>query len=141
MTEPYSTTGKTPSWVPRLPPGARVYMTWILRGGLFASIAVLIGGLIAYLLRHPGVSYESVVSSNPILGYLSLQGLARGLAAGSVEAYLTLGLLILVATPLLRVASGFYYFERGRERMLALVTFTVLVLLLVGILVIGPLVR
>jgi len=141
MSGPYSTTGKPPEWVPRLPPGARVWMTWILRGGLFASIAFLVGALVVYLFQHPGVSYESVVSSNPILGYLSIAGLARGLVAGSVEAYLTLGLLILVATPLMRVATGFYYFERGKERALAGVTLTVLLLLLIGILVIGPLVR
>ena len=116
-------------------------MTWILRGGLFASLAVLVGSLVVYLSQHPGESYQSVIASNPILGYLSVPGLAHGLATGSVNAYLTLGLLILVATPLLRVASGFYYFERGKERALAGVTLTVLVLLLVGILVIGPLVR
>jgi len=141
MTGPYSTTGKPPEWIPRLPPEARVRMTWILRGGLFASIFVLVGGLIAYILEHPGESYGSVVSSNPILGYLSFGGLADGLLHGSVPAYLTLGLLILVATPLLRVASGFYYFERGHERSLAAVTLCVLAMLLVGILVIGPLVR
>jgi uncharacterized membrane protein len=141
MSGPYSTTGKTPEWVPRLPPSARVWMTWILRGGLFASIAVLVGGLIAYMLEHPGISYESVVGSNPILNYLTFSGLAHGLATGSVNAYLTLGLLLLVATPLMRVASGFYYFERGKERSLAAVTLTVLALLLFGILVIGPLVR
>jgi uncharacterized membrane protein len=141
MSGPYSTTGTIPDRVPRLPPGARVWMTWILRGGLFASIFVLGGGLIAYLLLHPSQSYETVVSSNPILGYLSFGGLASGLASGAVPAYLTLGLLILVATPLLRVASGFYYFERGKERTMAAITFLVLAMLLIGILVIGPLVR
>ena len=141
MTGPYSTTGTTPDWVPRLPPQARVWMTWILRGGLFASIFVLGVGLVIYLVQHGGESYQTVVGSNPILGYLTFSGLAGGLASGSLSAYLTLGLLILVATPLLRVASGFYYFERGRERPLAVITFAVLAMLLIGILVIGPLVR
>lgn len=116
-------------------------MTLVLRVGLVASLAVLLAALIAYLLAHPGASSESVIGSNPILQYLGVGGLAAGLATGSIPAYLTLGLLILVATPLVRVLSGFYYFRKDGERPMALITMTVLLLLVLGLLVIGPLVR
>jgi uncharacterized membrane protein len=82
-----------------------------------------------------------VLSTNPILGYLSFPGLGSGLASGAVEAFLTLGLVVLVATPIVRVLSGFYYFRRGGERAMTMITLVVLVMLLVGLLVIGPLVR
>lgn len=116
-------------------------MAQVLRAGLYTSLLLLIGALVAYLLIHPSVMSAQAIASNPILQFLSLSGLATGLAAGDPAAYLTLGLLVLVATPILRVASGFYYFRRGGERTLTAITFTVIVLLLLGLLVIGPLVR
>ncbi len=46
-----------------------------------------------------------------------------------------------MATPIVRVASGFYYFRRGGERTMAAITLTVLALILFGILVFGPFVK
>ena len=126
---------------PKLPDEAYVRMSFVLRAGLLASLAILVIGMIVYLVTQPGATSGSAISSNPILQYLNVTGLAQGLASGSPEAYLTLGLLVLVATPIVRVGSGFYYFQRGHESTLAAVTFTVLVLLLVGLLVIGPFLR
>ncbi|HXY46766.1 MAG TPA: DUF1634 domain-containing protein [Thermoplasmata archaeon] len=133
------TTGSVP--LRPLPVEAYRRMSVVLRTGLLVSLVILLAGLIAYLVEHGLEPFGTAVSTNPILNYLSLDGLASGLAHGAVEAYLTLGLLVLVATPILRVASGWYYFQRGRERSMAGITLTVLVLLLVGILVLGPLVR
>jgi uncharacterized membrane protein len=125
----------------QLPPDAYARMTLVLRIGLLVSIAVSVAAIVAYLLANPGATFASIVSSNPILQYLTASGLGHGLATGSIPAYLTLGMLVLVATPLLRVLTGMYYFHRGGEREMTAVTIAVLVLLLVGILVIGPLVR
>lgn len=129
--------------IPRrqLPDEAYRRMTVVLRVGLVASLVILAAALLTYLLLHPSSSSGAVIASNPILEYLSLSGLARGLASGSVEAYLTLGLLVLVATPVLRVVAGLYYFARGHERAMTAITFTVTVLLLIGLLVLGPWVR
>lgn len=127
--------------VKRLPPAAYARMTFVLRVGLGLSLAILGGGLIAYLLSHPGGSSSSVLSGNPILGFLSLQGLASGLGAGNVGAFLTLGLVVLVATPIVRVLSGLYYFRQAGERTMTGITLGVFLLLLVGLLIIGPYVR
>jgi uncharacterized membrane protein len=124
-----------------LPPSAYVRMSHVLRAGLLAAIAVLATGIVAYVAKYPNQTSGGVLGANPILQYLSLSGLVNGIAQGHVEAYLTLGLIVLVATPLLRVASGFYYFQVGRERTMAAVTITVLALLLFGILVLGPALR
>jgi len=139
-TEPAPPTSGPPL-VRALPAEAYIRMTWVLRTGLVLSLAMMGGALVAYLVANPGASSSSILSANPILQYLSLSGLASGLVSGSITAYLTVGLLVLVATPIVRVASGLYYFRRAGERTMTAVTFTVLVLLLVGVLVIGPLVR
>jgi uncharacterized membrane protein len=125
----------------RLPPQAYSRMTLVLRVGLLSSLAVLAVASGIYLAEEPSATSQGTIGSNPALQYLSLNGLETGLASGSPAAYLTLGVLILVATPVARVLSGFYYFERGGERIMAGLTITVFVLLLMGLLVIGPLVR
>ena len=124
-----------------LPPEAYTRMTLVLRLGLGIALVLLAGGLLVYLAGNPRASSSSVESNNPILGYLTVPGLASGLAAGSATAILTLGLLVLVATPILRVVSGLYYFGRTGERAMTAIVLTVLVLLLLGLLVIGPLLR
>ena len=138
---PNSTPTLDPPAVHRLPDAAYVRMTFVLRLGLGLALVILGGGIVAYLLANPGETSQSVLSSNPILGYLSVPGLGSGLADGSIGAVLTLGLIVLVATPIVRVVSGLYYFRKVGERAMTAITFSVLVLLLLGLLVIGPHVR
>ncbi len=115
MTSPHPPDTSTPPSVKPLPDEAYVRMTLVLRVGLGLSLAILAGGLVAYLVAYPGATSATVLSRNPILQYLSFPGLFSGLASGSVEAFLTLGLVVLVATPIVRVLSGFYYFRRGES--------------------------
>jgi uncharacterized membrane protein len=125
----------------RLPPQAYRNIVLSLRAGLVAALVILLGGIIAYVALHPGSTSGEILSSNPIASFLTVDGLARGLAHGSPEAFLTLGVLALVATPIVRVVTGFYYFERGGERTMAGITLVVFVLLLFALLVFGPFVR
>ncbi|MGD0587979.1 MAG: DUF1634 domain-containing protein [Thermoplasmata archaeon] len=124
-----------------LPLDAYLRMTLVLRVGLGMALAILGGGIVAYTLENPNASSSSVLTNNPILSYLSLEGLGSGLASGAVGAFLTLGLIVLVATPIVRVLSGLYYFRRAGERTMTAITFAVFVLLIVGLLAIGPYVR
>ena len=140
MTDEASGPGSPVDYHP-LPDEAYRRMTLVLRVGLALALVILGGGAFAYLLQNPGATTSSTLGSNPILHYLSFGGLSSGLADGSVGAVLTLGLIVLVATPIVRVASGLYYFRKGHERAMAGITFAVLVLLILGVLVIGPLIR
>lgn len=113
-------------------------MSWVLRGGLLIAVSLLLAALAAYLLEHPGATSADAISLNPIAPYLTLGGLAHGLAVGAPEAYLALGVFVLIATPIVRVAAGAYYFHRVHERTIGWVTVAVLVLLLFGVLLLGP---
>jgi uncharacterized membrane protein len=126
---------------PQLPEEAYRNTALVLRIGLGIALAILLGALVAYLVQNPGASSSSVIGANPIGPYLTAAGLGRGLAAGTAAAYLTLGIYVLVATPVARVLTGVYYFGEGRERTMTWVTLSVLVLLLVGLFVIGPLIH
>jgi uncharacterized membrane protein len=120
---------------------ANTRMAWGLRIGLAIAFAVLAFGLAAFVFAHPNEDRRTLVNSNPIGGYLQVPALVQGLVAGRTEAYLTLGILILVFTPVGRVAIGWYYFRRAGDRVLVWISTTVFALLLVGLFVIGPLIR
>jgi len=141
MTEPSTVDPAADPPAKPLPLDAYLRMTLVLRLGLGLALAILGAGIVVYIVQNPNADSSSVLSNNPILGYLSLGGLGSGLAAGAVGAILTLGLIVLVATPIVRVLSGFYYFRRAGERTMTAITLTVLAMLVIGLLVIGPLVR
>ena len=130
-----------PEGPPPLPAEAYRRMTLVLRVGLLTALALLLAALAAYLAANPGATSSGTIASNPIAAFLSPGGLAHGLATGAPEAYLALGLFVLIATPILRVVTGIYYFGANRESTMTAVTVTVLVLLLLGILWIGPLIH
>jgi uncharacterized membrane protein len=114
-------------------------MSAVLRVGLMTSAVLFAVGLLDFVLRHPGGDLATFVASNPITHYLSPEGLFRGIGEGHSEALLTLAILVLVATPLARVATGVYYFVAEQDRPLARISLVVLVLLLAGIFGLGPL--
>jgi uncharacterized membrane protein len=116
-------------------------MALVLRAGLLLSAAFLLAGLLMFLWEHPSESLATLLSSNPIQGYLDPLRIVAGLEGWHPEAFLSLGVIILVATPFLRVATGFWYFLESKDREMATLTGIVLGLLLLGILVIGPLLR
>ncbi|EQD72283.1 membrane protein containing DUF1634 [mine drainage metagenome] len=126
-------------------PGARTLwlrvLFFVVVRGLAIALSILFGALIAFGVENPAADSSSVIAINPIANYLSLGGLASGLWAGAPEAYLTLGTLTLLVVPIARVRAGFYFFHRNGEILVARITLTVFVLLVLGLVVIGPLIR
>lgn len=123
---------------PTLPPRAYERMALLLRFGVLASGLMLGGGLIVYLLQHPSETFTGILSVNPIQNYLNGGTLFSALASGRPEAWMTLGILVLIAATVGRVALAARYFFAGRERALGAVTLTVAILLLVALFVVGP---
>jgi uncharacterized membrane protein len=126
---------------PELPDSVYRGLATVLRLGLGVALVLLVGALVALLARASASSSGAWTSSNPLVRYLDLRHLAAGLAAGTPEAYLTVGVYALIATPVLRVVGGSYAFLRYGPRRLGEITLVVLVLLLVGLFVLGPLIR
>ncbi len=124
-----------------LPNSAYVDMSRVLRAGLVLSLLILFGALVAYLVANPSETFSEVIQSNPIAQYLGLAALATALAQGVPEAYLTVGILVLLATPILRVITGLYFFQRNGEKTIARIALVVTVLLILGLLVIGPVIH
>jgi uncharacterized membrane protein len=95
----------------------------ILGIGITVSVALMLTGLVLGLIDGEGMPDHVV----------SLAGLLPGLTEPDPAAYLSLGLLALVATPFVRVAGSIGAFARERDRRYVLVTAVVLAVMCLGV--------
>ena len=98
----------------------------LLRTGVFVSAAVVFTGAVIYLWRHgfSPVEYRSFQGEPSEMR--SLPGIAHSAFKLSGRGLIQLGLLLLIATPVARVAIAVVGFAAERDRMY--VTFTLIVL-------------
>lgn len=113
-----------------------------LRYGVVLSSAVVAVGLVVMLSApSPGTpaTLQATLAANFGRPTLSPSALLAGIAHGSAVSILQLGLLILIATPITRVAASVLLFLRERDMLYVGVTLLVLVMLLLALFVVGPL--
>ena len=105
----------------------------LLQVGVALSAAVVLAGGAVYLVRHGGAGphYGRFVGEPAELR--SVTGILHAAAAGRGRAVIQLGLLLLIATPVARVAFSLFAFLRERDRAYVLITSFVLALLLVSL--------
>lgn len=106
----------------------------VLRFGVVLSAAIIVVGVILL------VSATGSTDVNPLLSYGSKQaptlgGFLSGLASLQPYAIIELGALVLIATPVARVLISVFLFSAQKDRLYALITATVLALLLFSMLV------
>jgi len=102
---------------------------WILQGGVMLSAAVIILGLLMLLLQLHLFS-----SQNTLAFPQTLSQVVEGLRALQPQAVITLGLLLLIATPIIRVAASVVSFALEHDRKYVIITLAVLVILLFSLL-------
>jgi uncharacterized membrane protein len=102
----------------------------LLRAGvIIATIVVVIGGVL-YLAQHGfEIADRRVFQSEPA-PLRSIAGIVRGVAAGQAAAIVQLGLVLLIATPVARVAMSLVAFLLQGDRVYVFVTAIVLALLI-----------
>jgi uncharacterized membrane protein len=105
----------------------------LLQVGVAVSAAVVLAGGAVYLVRHGGARphYGRFVGEPAELR--SVTGILHAAAAVQGRAIIQLGLLLLIATPVARVAFSLFAFLRERDRAYVLITSFVLALLLVSL--------
>lgn len=86
---------------------------------------VFIGGIF-YLIRYGAEPAEYQFFQATASEYHSLMGVLKAVASGSSRGIIQLGLLLLVATPVLRVIISFLNFLVQREFIYAIITSLVL---------------
>lgn len=97
----------------------------ILQGGVLVSTAVIIIGVILLSFQGGGLTPEHIATFPHTLGTLWV-----GLLGFHPQAIITLGLLLLIVTPVLRVAVSAIAFELEHDSTYVLITLLVLAILI-----------
>ena len=106
----------------------------LLRTGvLFAAFVVSLGGTI-YLLRHGRALVAFRVFRGEPADLRSIHGVLRDVRAWHGRGIIQLGLLLLIATPVARVAFSIFGFAVERDRMYVVFTVIVFCVLLYSLL-------
>ena len=101
----------------------------ILQGGVLLSSAVIILGVILLPFRSGGLSPQRIETFPHTFGQLWPE-----LATFHPQAIIVLGLLLLIATPVIRVAASVVAFWLEHDRRFVIITLIVLAILIVSFL-------
>lgn len=106
----------------------------LLQGGVILAAGVgVIGGIVTLLHHHANLIHfgDFAGTAEPLR---AVGAVVRAALAGDPRAISQLGILLLIATPIARVVLSLGVFLYQRDRVFVLVTQTVLLLLLWGLL-------
>jgi uncharacterized membrane protein YfcA/uncharacterized membrane protein len=101
------------------------FIGWILQGGVLLSTAAIVLGLSLLLLHPGGFSPQRAFAFPQTLGQV-----IAGLRLWQPQAVITLGLLLLISTPVIRVAVSIAVFIFEHDRKYVAITFIVFAILL-----------
>ncbi len=98
---------------------------WILQGGVIISATTILFGLVLLLL-HPG----SFSPQKLLVFPHTLIEVGAGVMALNPQAIITLGCLLLIATPIIRVTASIVLFALEHDKKYVIITLIVLAILL-----------
>jgi uncharacterized membrane protein len=106
----------------------------LLRSGIIVSDFIVLFGGILYLTRHGVVVPDYRLFRGEPTDLRHISGIIKDAIQLKPTGVIELGLLILISTPILRVAFTIVAFALQRDRMFVLVTAIVFAVLLFGLL-------
>ena len=102
----------------------------VLRMGVMAAAAVVLGGGVWYLARFGMLVPNYRAFHGEPEGLRSVAGIWKGVVAMQPRSVIQLGLLLLIATPIARVALSVFAFAAQRDRTYVAITLVVLAILI-----------
>ena len=106
----------------------------LLRAGVLLSAAVVMCGACIYLWRHAHEPADYRVFRGEPSDFRTIPGVIRSVMNGRGRGFIQLGLLLLIGTPIARVALSIVGFTIERDRLYIGCTILVLVILLYSLL-------
>jgi uncharacterized membrane protein len=110
-----------------------IFISNILRAGVALSAAFVLSGGIFYLVQNafaPALYHTFTARPSELL---NLHGMVANIRAFNNLGIIQLGLLILIATPVIRIVTSLTVFVIQRDRLYTAVTFIVLCILMYSI--------
>lgn len=106
----------------------------LLRVGVTISASVVFVGALIYLLRHWHEPADYRVFRGEPSDYRNLSSILHSAFSGHGRGFIQLGLVLLIATPVARVAFAIWGFGAERDRMYVVFTMIVFSILLYSLL-------
>jgi uncharacterized membrane protein len=106
----------------------------LLRTGVMLSAAIVLVGASIYLFRHAHEAANYRIFRGEPSDYRTIPGVIRSVLKGRGRGMIQLGLLMLISTPIARVAFSIVGFALERDRMYVSFTLVVLLILLYSLL-------
>lgn len=106
----------------------------LLRTGVILSAAVVLIGAFIYLGRHWNTPADYRIFRGEPSDYRSLGAILHSAFSWHGRGFIQLGLVLLIATPVARVAFSIWGFAAEHDRMYTIFTLIVLVILLYSLL-------
>jgi uncharacterized membrane protein len=107
---------------------------WILRGGVIVSMTIVVIGGIVFLWRH-GHSTPDYHTFKKVPYFIdSSEGVFEGVLHGKGQAIVQLGIMVLIATPVMRVIFAVIAFALEKDRLYTLISLMVLLIILASML-------
>jgi uncharacterized membrane protein len=101
----------------------------LLRGGVMASAFLVVIGAVVYLARHGDAPADYRAFRSEPADLRSVGGIFREALALRGRGIIQLGLLLLIATPVARVAFSIFGFAEEHDRLYVIVACLVLLIL------------
>jgi uncharacterized membrane protein len=107
---------------------------WILRAGVLVSMSVVFIGGVVYLYRHgqTHVDYSTFKGVPDFVG--SIGGILNGIITGRGRAIIQAGIILLIATPIIRVVFSAIGFVMEKDYLYLGITILVLLIIMASML-------
>lgn len=118
-----------------------LWISYVLRFGVLTAALILLVSVVLFVVLGPPAAGPH--SLNDIIGHggtsiaVSPRSIAHGVAAGNTTAIMQLGVLVLILTPMMRVAMTIFLFAALRDRIFTAITSIVFVVLILGLIGVG----
>jgi len=101
---------------------------WVLRLGVIVSMTVVIFGGVIYLYRH-GSEIPNHAKFLPQPDFVQLNGLVQGIIDLHGRSIIAAGIILLIATPILRIIFSTISFVIEKDRLYVFISLLVLVII------------
>ncbi len=105
----------------------------LLRYGVMTASAIVLLGGIYFLIQHgqaPVPSYHHFAGES--IGYTTFSGILHGAMALQAKAIIQLGVIVLIATPILRILFSLIGFTLEKDKLYVVITLVVLCVILLS---------
>lgn len=109
-------------------------MGFLLRAGVVLACAVMLIGGVLFMFRHAEETPSYRTFHGVTDGLSSVRGILRDARTGSARGLIQFSMLLMIATPVVRVVFAVYGFARQRNWLFTAVSVVVLGLLAWGLL-------